>query len=680
MRLSICMMVKNEAHNLHRCLESLNFLRESVDSELIIIDTGSDDETVEIAKQYTDKVYFRPWNNDFAEMRNITISYATGEWIFIIDADEVLSEENGIIQFLKENNKKFVAAAIRLFNIIDSKGTVGPTLNTMRLFLRTKDFRYESRIHNTPVVNGKVKEITGTLTHYGYVSDDLELMERKFQRTSKILLEELEKNPNNVYYRFQLGSTYDMHNDLELSVKAYGEAFETVNREGYDWREYLYILGPYVKVLSNVNKFEEAKTISDFGLAIEPDYLDLIYFDAISSLKVNQVDEGIYLSLQFLDKLKNIKKLPIYSNPSIQLYTLNSRAECLHNLAYAYKLQNNFMKMSECAHLLLESVDKDSPFYGGAVALAIEADCFNNDTIKILELYERVNKSNWAQLDELLVAHTESSLYTELNLKLEWLAQLPSVLGDLYRSITEEELFMPNDINNLIEYGVKKHIPITIFSALKNNVEISLLIKLVGNEAMMNLLGRADERYAQLNELIRERYSALSDVSSYEEILEKYVLSKYLMIKTLGSQDELVWFDRFVQIGIILIEKKYTIDFIKALDYYRFNYQEEWFMAQVWHLINCENNIEAVLNEALAAMPEWNLIFLKWFNTVSEESETKKNNELETLKNYLTVEINRLVDMGDAYSALQVVTEYLSIFPKDLEMLMFKAELATKMI
>ncbi len=78
MKLSICMMVKNEEQNLVRCLDSLKPLRTKLESELIIVDTGSTDKTVDIAKAYTDRVYFHPWNNNFSEMRNSTISYAMG--------------------------------------------------------------------------------------------------------------------------------------------------------------------------------------------------------------------------------------------------------------------------------------------------------------------------------------------------------------------------------------------------------------------------------------------------------------------------------------------------------------------------------------------------------------------------------------------------------------------------
>ena len=91
MLLSIVMMVKNEERYLDKTLYALNELRKDIDTELIILDTGSTDSTVEIAKKYTDKVYFSKWNDNFADMRNISISYASGDWILILDADEKLT-------------------------------------------------------------------------------------------------------------------------------------------------------------------------------------------------------------------------------------------------------------------------------------------------------------------------------------------------------------------------------------------------------------------------------------------------------------------------------------------------------------------------------------------------------------------------------------------------------------
>ncbi len=84
--LSLCMIVKNEAHQLRRCLASV---QPWVD-EIIVVDTGSTDETVAIAREFTPHVYAFEWQEDFAAARNYSLQWASGEWIFYLDADEEL--------------------------------------------------------------------------------------------------------------------------------------------------------------------------------------------------------------------------------------------------------------------------------------------------------------------------------------------------------------------------------------------------------------------------------------------------------------------------------------------------------------------------------------------------------------------------------------------------------------
>lgn len=88
--ISLCMIVKNEEKVLARCLDSIVDLMD----EIIIVDTGSTDQTKKIARQYTDQVYDFEWVQDFSAARNFAFSKATKEYIYTADADEVLDEEN----------------------------------------------------------------------------------------------------------------------------------------------------------------------------------------------------------------------------------------------------------------------------------------------------------------------------------------------------------------------------------------------------------------------------------------------------------------------------------------------------------------------------------------------------------------------------------------------------------
>ena len=87
--ISLCMIVKNEEMNIARCLDSMAGLVE----EIIVVDTGSADRTVEIVSNYTSKVYSYPWNDDFSDARNYSLSKASMDYCMWMDADDILKED-----------------------------------------------------------------------------------------------------------------------------------------------------------------------------------------------------------------------------------------------------------------------------------------------------------------------------------------------------------------------------------------------------------------------------------------------------------------------------------------------------------------------------------------------------------------------------------------------------------
>ena len=90
MRLSVCMIVKNEEEVLGRCLSAASRFAD----ELILVDTGSEDGTKEIARQYTSLLYDYPWHDSFCDARNFSFEKADGEYLMWLDADDVIDEEN----------------------------------------------------------------------------------------------------------------------------------------------------------------------------------------------------------------------------------------------------------------------------------------------------------------------------------------------------------------------------------------------------------------------------------------------------------------------------------------------------------------------------------------------------------------------------------------------------------
>lgn len=146
--LSVCMIVKNESKILARCLDSL----EGIYDELVIVDTGSTDNTKQIAQKYTDKVYDFEWVDDFALARNTAFSYCTKDYIYSVDADEILDDTNRKkLQILKECMDPEIEIVQMYYTNQLEHGSVYNFDSELRpkIFKRERSFVWIEKIHET---------------------------------------------------------------------------------------------------------------------------------------------------------------------------------------------------------------------------------------------------------------------------------------------------------------------------------------------------------------------------------------------------------------------------------------------------------------------------------------------------------------------------------------------------
>lgn len=139
------MIVKNEEVTLEKCLQSIK----GIPDEIILVDTGSTDRTVEIAQQWTDHVYSFQWMDDFSAARNDSFRYATQEYILWLDADDILQPEEAVkLMRLKEDLSSSVDAVSMLYHVaFDTKHQVTSSTRRIRLVKRDKLFRWVGIVH-----------------------------------------------------------------------------------------------------------------------------------------------------------------------------------------------------------------------------------------------------------------------------------------------------------------------------------------------------------------------------------------------------------------------------------------------------------------------------------------------------------------------------------------------------
>lgn len=189
---------------MHGCLQSVL----EVMDEIIVVDTGSTDRTVEIAREHGARVFEYVWNDDFSAARNESLEHATGDWIFQIDADERLDPDSKG-EFRKWLNDRSNLCVNVLIDSPKAGGhKKGHISRAHRLFRNLPGIRYSGRIHeqlspSVMALNGREGFSNILLHHLGYAKEEAEMIE-KSQRNYRLLTKQIDDEPENPYWHFTL--------------------------------------------------------------------------------------------------------------------------------------------------------------------------------------------------------------------------------------------------------------------------------------------------------------------------------------------------------------------------------------------------------------------------------------------------------------------------------------------
>lgn len=210
--LSVCVITKNESRFLEACLRSV----QQIAAEIIIVDSGSTDNTLEIARSFNARIFTIEWQNDYAYARNVAISKCSCNWILFLDADEYLENAGILIKRLQRTkNKKVGGFLMERTDIYRHKDTgliIRYPVGMVRLFRNHLSFRYIGSVHeqiNTSITGAGYRIAIlekALIIHQVYMSDDA-FLEKKQQRYLELIGAELEKDNSNFWMHYQKAKT-----------------------------------------------------------------------------------------------------------------------------------------------------------------------------------------------------------------------------------------------------------------------------------------------------------------------------------------------------------------------------------------------------------------------------------------------------------------------------------------
>lgn len=292
MRISVCMIVRDEEAVLSRSLASIPSTFETV-----VVDTGSVDRTVEIARSMGARVFHYEWQNDFAAARNESIRRATGDYILLLDADEELVEdvEQQIELFVREY--PLAAASVVIHNLMNEEIHKH---RMVRFFPNLPKYRFAGVVHEKLMLEGEPAPFEHShiqIKHYGYERERYEQKSKK-QRYLQLYHAHLEHNPDDGYMLYQLGKLYFSTGDYKQAVEVLLRCAQQNESDSLYFPVMLVMLG---YALKNIGMSSDAEQLLSSYVPLYPTFPDLPFLMGLLAMdtgKLANIEQYFLLALQ----------------------------------------------------------------------------------------------------------------------------------------------------------------------------------------------------------------------------------------------------------------------------------------------------------------------------------------------------------------------------------------------
>lgn len=420
-KLSLCMIVRDNARTLDLCLSSI---APHVD-EMIVVDTGSLDETPEIARRYGAQVFHFPWIDDFSAARNESLKHATGEWLFWMDSDDTIDEANG----RKLRELAYSASPGDCLGYVVQVHCPGPengharevtVVDHVKLIRNNPALRFEHRIHEQ--ILGAIRKLGGqvawtdTYVVHSGSEHSPEAKQRKYERDLRLLELDLQDHPDHPFVLFNLGMTYDDMGSHDEAVKWLTRCLQVSHIEESHVRKAFALLS---NSLSEMGDILEALSVCRQGIAHFPDDLELRFREGILLHKNNELLPAVesYRRVLEVQKLRHFTSV----DPSI------GNVKARHNLALVYEDLGRFDLAELHWRLALETNEDFLPAYRALFGVLLKQRKLSTcarliqrwrtkvqtaDTIELLEaeLCAAMNEIQPAfqKFEQLLQAHSDN--------------------------------------------------------------------------------------------------------------------------------------------------------------------------------------------------------------------------------------------------------------------------------
>jgi len=339
-RISLCMIVRDEEAHIGDCLKSV---RPYVD-EIVVVDTGSTDRTPEIARSLGARVIEISWPESFSAARNVSLEQATGDWIFWMDADDILSPESGeALRRCAEEADDKVMGFIAQVHCPAGPGEEGETVvDHVKLFRNRPDLRFELRIHEQilPSLRRAGGEIARAPIHvvHAHYDHSPEGQHRKRERDRRLLELDLAENPEHPFVHFNVGMTALHEKDYLRAITHLRKSIDLSAPQDSQVRKAYALLASAYRATGQA---QEALRVCQEGRNIYPDDAELLFNEALAWQQAGDLGEA---ERSFL-RLLSLKPQGDYlASVDVGIFSYKAR----HNLGAVYEQRGKTEEAEAC--------------------------------------------------------------------------------------------------------------------------------------------------------------------------------------------------------------------------------------------------------------------------------------------------------------------------------------------
>ena len=334
MLITACMIVKNEADCLDRCLSSVIHWAD----EVVLVDTGSTDDTIEIAKKYNARIFEQEWVGDFSHHRNYAFAQAQGDWLFVIDADEAVHTVDGpVMRKMLTDGIKEDIVSVRVLNVYE-ENRVGSRLNMVRFFRRSYKPEYAGKVHNKPLIRPgtKIFNTDFRLYHFGYGMSQEKMAEKQERRVTMCRQFTVDEPNNAAAWMHFVQALFIDSGEVRVECDELDNALLTgiqlCNGHNDEFGVYLQLLSHAAMLMYVRKDWKVSLSYSESILRQQPYHLDGLWLKGLNLMNLERLKDAEVVIKQYilhreLSQFQHARNTTLYPNEQARAYKLLAKIE-----------------------------------------------------------------------------------------------------------------------------------------------------------------------------------------------------------------------------------------------------------------------------------------------------------------------------------------------------------------